>query len=200
MFDRTQNNLYNSIDEVLDSVKVDELNHKLIKCYLKDVTRCENLERFTRNESYLDIYDKVYPYNEFGREINRKIREEYADIDLDVLESEICSQIKRFKNYEEKDELDDVFKALFTQKLVISHSTCATAKISRVWTLMKNNPKLIKNQALTKSDTKDAYEYEVEEKRLQEIMTRRLVLKNTPDSSYRPYKDKICGVCECLLF
>ncbi|CAG9332740.1 unnamed protein product [Blepharisma stoltei] len=198
VYDRTQADLYDSIEEVLKCISpnVDRINYDVIESYLLDVTRMENFNKMKENETLKIFSEKVYSFYDFDRDYNRNLREKYAEINIEQIENEIFRQKEEYEKMKNKDRLGDALNLIFMQKLALGYGTCENGILSKVWALMKNNTEFnkVKRVSIQQLETKPRRESGI-------LYSSEPNGDNFPQLSERklPGKDKTCNVCDCCI-
>lgn len=195
IYDRTQDNLYDSLEEVLTSVQqsVDLPNCLLMKSILQDITRAELKIRQENNPIYTQIKNKLILYQKFKRRNNRQLRNEYAKLKAKDFSKEIISLIKNYEKFDYGDILTDAFQLLFMQKIGISLQTHMVSKESEEKIAIK---KALKIKKLKTHTTKDPDNEEMEI-RLEEMLEKRADTDINPSiSKLKSFRD----ACECKIF
>ena len=201
IYDRSQANLYDSVNEVLSSLKnfLDIVNFNVIKCYLLDITKLEYLSRVLTNPPFIKVAPLVASSLKFRRKENTDLRSRYKEINGSELGSSIISLMKNYDSQDLGDQVSDCFNLLLMQKLdiclQIHQVACEHALISMRKSLeaQKNIEEKKKVKIMRKSD--NSTEIEV---RLNEIINSKEEEKGKDDEE-KPKGLGFRDACECLI-
>ncbi|CAG9318768.1 unnamed protein product [Blepharisma stoltei] len=204
IFDRSQENLNNSVNEVLRSIEthLDFSNRELLKEYLEDIMRNELKLRNDKKESFKMIKNKVVPYTSYKKRSVKRFKREYSGINGGDISKEIINQLNGSEKLYFGNKVTNAFQMLFLQRLSLSLETHFLAKESK--------RRKINEEALLLNTEKNNIEVDVKmnqkeiERKIDEIMQKRVQNNQNSnnddkDKSYgcRPFALK--DACSCLL-
>lgn len=118
-FEKDQKDLYNSAQEVLNSIEtyLDAVNLEILKSYLNDLIRFETLKRTEEIGDLKKIKDLVPPTLKFRRKENTQIRGSYGDLKATEIGGRLIKMMKDYEKNDFGDGIGDVFSLIYMQKL-----------------------------------------------------------------------------------
>lgn len=193
-YDKSQSDLYDSINETLESVDscLDVTNLNVVKNYLLDVTRLEYMERLSLMPVFVKIKPLVPLKLKFKRKENTELRNKYKELNGTEIGSQLIQLMKRYESQDLGDSLADALNLVYMQKLVncllIHQVACEHAIVSMRKSLeVKSSLDEEVKQPVRKSDNSADVE-----KRINKIMNTKKEEPSTKKSSFRE-------ACECII-
>lgn len=191
IYDRTQPNLYNSVDEILLSVEkyLDVVNYNVFKMYLLDITRLEYGIRVLSLPVFKEIYPLVPNNIKFRRKNNSELRTKYKDISGTDMANQLIGLMQVYDAQDNGDALADALNLLTMQKLGISLQIHQVACEHEIYSMKKSFKKYIKVEELEENKV-ESEEIPDTEVKINEILSKKET--NSTKSIFRE-------VCECLV-
>lgn len=190
VYDRSQEDLYDSVNEILRSVEkfVDCVSYNIIKAYLFDVTRIEYSERIMSLPSFREIQGLTASSLKYKRKENTELRSQYKDINGIELGKQIIKSMRTYEGQDYGDNVADCLNLLLVQKLTISLNihqlACEYALISKRKSYESAFEKPLKKEPIRKSDNSSEVEMRINQ-----------IISKEPTSPKSNFRD----ACECLI-
>ena len=194
IYDRSQKNLYESVEEVLFSVErfLDIVNYNIVKSYLFDITRIEYTNRILDLSAFKQIRELNYLDFSFKRKDNAIIRNKYKDLDGNEIGNQIIKLMKVYDSHDIGDQMADSLNLILLQRLSISLDIHQVAYEHELMSMRRSleAQKVIEEKKVPPKKSANVSEVE---KRITDIINQKKE-EDTPST-----KSFFRDACECII-
>lgn len=207
-YDKTVSNLYDSVEEILNSLKrfLDRTNLHIVHMYLLDVTRSEYMVRISNLPIFQSLRPLIPRDVKYKRKENTDLRLKYKELGGAEIGHQLIQLMKAYEANDYGDSLADALNLVFMQKLVISLLMHQVACEHAMMSMRKSLDVPLSEEEVKKPIRKSDNTVEIEMK-INEIITKKDKGRDSRDSGRSSNREKVeeskkfsfRDACECVV-